>query len=331
MYIKKTITIVTMAAAMATFAAPIVTDVTAKQRYPWNGKVDITCKVSGITSATKPFKFAVSAVNSGVVRNISRFWVGKDGKYPDEKNPIDHAVHANGTYHLVWDSQADFYKQICSNMVIRVNIVEIDKVKLWADGPYWATRNIGAENPEDCGYYFWWGDTVGYKWEIKQWVPSDGSPFGSMFTPAYNASNFPTCDKSAATLKSEGWITADEVLAPEHDAAHVRWGGSWRMPTKQELYDLNNNCDWTWTTMNGVNGYVVRGRGGYTSNSIFLPAAGHGIDIFLFDSGSCGWYLSSVPGSGGSDAWDLFFESSKHITASVGPRYCGWSIRPVTD
>ena len=28
------------------------------------------------------------------------------------------------------------------------------KVQLWEDGPYWATTNIGAENPEDYGYYF---------------------------------------------------------------------------------------------------------------------------------------------------------------------------------
>ena len=30
------------------------------------------------------------------------------------------------------------------------------------------------------------------------------------------------------------------------------------MPTKEELDTLNSNCDWTWTTQNGVNGYVVK-------------------------------------------------------------------------
>ena len=29
-----------------------------------------------------------------------------------------------------------------------------DKVQLWKGGPYWATANIGAESPEDCGCYF---------------------------------------------------------------------------------------------------------------------------------------------------------------------------------
>lgn len=50
-----------------------------------------------------------------------------------------------------------------------------EKVQLWKDGPYWATTNIGAEKPEDFGYYFWWGDTVGYKREKDKWVATDGS------------------------------------------------------------------------------------------------------------------------------------------------------------
>ena len=62
---------------------------------------------------------------------------------------------------------------------------------------------------------------------------------------------------------------------PSHDAARVKWGGMWRMPTAGELYDLNNNCDWTWTTTNGVSGFVVRGRGVYASACIFLPAGGN--------------------------------------------------------
>ena len=36
-------------------------------------------------------------------------------------------------------------------------------VQLWENGPLWATTNIGADSPTDVGYYFWWGDTLGYK------------------------------------------------------------------------------------------------------------------------------------------------------------------------
>ena len=305
--------------AVATFATPEVTDVVAKQRYPWNGMVDVTCTVSGISGTINGLKFSVAAVNSGNVRNVSKFWVVRNGT-----NSVDRAVHTNGIYHLVWDSKVDFDNQICSNMVMRVNLVLHDIVQLWANGPYWATTNIGAENPWDSGYYFWWGDTVGYKRVNDAWVASDGSSANFSF----ESDNTPTYGKDIATLQSEGWVTSDGVLAPAHDAAHVQWGGSWRMPTIQELGALNNNCDWTWTTMNGVNGYVVRGRGDYASASIFLPTAGYGYRTSLYDAGSIGNYWSSVPCWGYYNAWYLYFRSSYHNTDDYD-RNLGRPVRPL--
>ncbi len=199
------------------------------------------------------------------------------------------------------------------------------KVQLWEDGPYWAETNIGAENPEDYGYYFWWGDTVGYKREGDAWVASDGSSRNFEF----DVENTPTYGKDIDKLKNEGWITEDGVLAPKHDAAHVHWGGNWRMPTKQELDDLNEKCDWKWTTKNGVNGYIVRGRGGYTSASIFLPCAGRGNGTSLYPAGSLGFYWSSVPHSDDTNSWLLDFSSSDHATFSYIYRYGGLSVRPV--
>ena len=201
-----------------------------------------------------------------------------------------------------------------------------DKVQLWEGGPYWATTNIGANEPWESGYYFWWGDTVGYKRENDAWVASDGSNSNYSFA----SGNTPTYGKSIATLQSEGWIDANNVLTPEHDAAQVQWGGGWRMPTYQELSDLNSKCDWTWTTTYGVNGYVVRGKGNYASNSIFLPCAGYGYGTSLNYSGSYGYFWSSVPHSGYSDyyAYGLGFFSSYHGTSSGGC-FHGRSVRPV--
>ena len=325
MNFKKLITTGIMAlAALAALADPTVTDVVAKQRYPWNGLVDITCKVTGISGTTSGLKFAVEAVmpDTGNARRASHFWVVKDGT-----NSADLAVHANGNYRLLWDARADLGQMRHTNMVVCVtlhNPAAHDKVQLWAGGPYWATTNIGAEKPEDYGCYFWWGDTVGYRRENNAWVASDGSSFAFSF----DSRNTPTYGKDIATLKSEGWITADEVLAPEHDAAHVQWGGSWRMPTKQELVDLNSNCDWIWATKNGVRGYVVRGRGDYATASIFLPCDGYGTS--LYDAGSSGDYWSSVLDSGhGGDACYLGFDSSSHDTNVDGYRDGGRSVRPV--
>ena len=218
------------------------------------------------------------------------------------------------------------------NIVTAVELggAEPEMVQLWEGGPYWATKNIGAEKPEDYGYYFWWGDTVGYKREGNAWVATDGS--SSNFQFCYDPISQQTYNKSISTLQSEGWIVSQNgtyVLAPEHDAAQVQWGGGWRMPTYQELCDLcYNKCDWTWTTQNGVNGYVVRGRGDYASNSIFLPCAGNGYGASLNGSGSYGYCWSSVPNSNVSNAYVLFFHSGGHYT-NYNDRYYGWSVRPV--
>ena len=201
-----------------------------------------------------------------------------------------------------------------------------DKVQLWEGGPYWATTNVGADNPEDFGLYFWWGDTVGYQREGDAWVANDGS--SSSFS--FSEGNTPTYGKDNATLQSEGWITADGVLSPAHDAAHVHWGGSWRMPTQQELSDLDNNCDWTSTMRNGVNGYVVRGRGGFSEASIFLPGAGYGYGTSLYNAGSGGSCWSSVPYSYNNYDFSrlLDFGNGNHLTSNYY-RYGGLSVRPV--
>ena len=199
--------------------------------------------------------------------------------------------------------------------------VSAKKVQLWEGGPYWADRNIGADKPEDSGLYFWWGDTTGCRLSDK-----------GTFTFDFSSGNSDICTygKSMAALKSAGLVTSDGILAPSHDAAHVKWGGSWRMPTYQELSDLcYDKCDWTWTTMNGVNGWVVRGRGAYASNSIFLPAAGFGGGSSLVTAGSNGHYWSSAPYSGNyRSAYMLHFSSGRHSMYDYD-RVAGRSVRPV--
>jgi len=200
-----------------------------------------------------------------------------------------------------------------------------NKVQLWEGGPYWADRNIGAEKPEDYGYYFWWGDTVGYKRVNGAWVASDGSSSNFSFIP----DNVPTSGKGMSSLRRMGWVTEDNVLTPEHDAAHVQWGGGWRMPTQRELDDLCSKCYWTWMKKNGVNGYIVRGRGDYSAASIFLPGVGYGDGTSLGRAGSYGNYWSSVLYSGnGCLAWYLDFNSSYIHTRNYS-RYYGQSVRPV--
>ena len=177
-------------------------------------------------------------------------------------------------------------------------------------GTLWATCNVGATTPEDYGDYFAWGETAPkatYDWG-NYFDTNDG---GSTFTK-YN---------------NEGGKT---VLDPEDDAAHVNWGGSWRMPTMAEWRELFDNCTWKWTTQNGIKGYkVTSNKAGYTDKFIFLPAAGSCYGSGPYNVGSYGRYWSSSLGDGRSDYARRVDFSSGSSSIGILYRYYGQSVRPV--
>ena len=185
-------------------------------------------------------------------------------------------------------------------------------------GLKWATCNVGAYSPEVFGSYFAWGETTtknNYDWShLKYCLDSDDSR--SFFK--YN------------TDSVYGGIDNKMVLDLEDDAARANWGGSWRMPTTEEFVELCDNCTWMWTKQNGKSGYKLTSK--KNGNSLFLPAAGYRLGSGLFDAGANGYYWSaSLNSSYPSSAWNLYF-----ISGYVGPshgdfRYCGLSIRPVTE
>ena len=100
------------------------------------------------------------------------------------------------------------------------------------------------------------------------------------------------------------------------------------MPTNAEQEELLNNCTWTWTTQNGVNGYSVEGPNG---NCIFLPAAGYRYGSALSSAGSYGYYWSSTPYENfGSYACNLYFYSGSH-GLYYNYRRDGQSVRPILE
>ena len=304
-----------------------ILNVTAKQRYPWNGLVDIRFTATGIGEGIAwPLALAAVDPDSDEVRELSHFWIVRDGTASN-----DRAVQADGDYELLWDARADLGEVVRSNMVVQVAFDPHPMVRLWEGGPYWADRNIGAEEPWDCGLYFWWGDAVGYKRENDQWVASDGSSSDYSFAAA------PHYGKNRDWLLNRGWITTNNVLAPEYDAAKAQWGGEWRMPTKRELQDLVDKCDRTWMSTNGVRGYLVRGRDDYASASIFLPAAGFGHGTDLKNGGAWGYLWSSEPNTDPNEdnkdnsylSWRLNFKSTTFYMDYHYDRHVGTSCRPV--
>ena len=198
----------------------------------------------------------------------------------------------------------------------------------------WATCNVGATTPEGYGDYFAWGDTAtyykpGYAREDPQAHWKEGKT-------GYNWSSYKYCYGTYNTLtkycnkSSYGNVDSDTTILLVDDVAHYKWGGNWRMPTKAELKELSDSCDWTWVTQNGVNGWRVTSRK-YLSRSIFLPAAGYRIGTLLDGVGSDGSYWSSSLDTSDPDqAWELGFgcDSDDRDTYNYDRTY-GQSVRPV--
>ena len=165
-------------------------------------------------------------------------------------------------------------------------------------GLLWATCNVGATSPEEYGNYFAWGETT-----TKE---------------TYTEDNCATYNVSMNDISGNA----------QYDAATANWGGTWRMPTYDELNELWIKCTWTWITQNGVNGYNVEGPNG---NSIFLPAAGYRGGSSLYNAGSFGGYWSSTPYENNDyGAYVLGLYSNGHSTHYTS-RYYGQSVRPVLE
>ena len=211
-----------------------------------------------------------------------------------------------------------------------INNGATDGVQLWEGGPYFAECNVGANAPHEYGYYFWWGDTVGYTNRGSAWVSADGKGKTIKFSSTDTTAN-QTYGKDDDTLKSEGWIDESGNLVAAHDAATAHLGAPWRMMTDAELETLVDEdvCQCTWTGNwegTGKKGYVTKGKtAGYTDKSVFFPAAGCGEGSNLSDE-SCGFYWSLATSS--KFAWYLWFDWEDFMRLD-SYRYYGFSVRPV--
>ena len=183
-------------------------------------------------------------------------------------------------------------------------------------GTLWATRNIGADNPEDDGDFFAWGE---YEKNGKH---------------RYDFNTYKYCNYSENTLTKycndssrgyNGFTDTLTELVPEDDAAYVNWGSGWRMPSYDQQTELRTTCTWTWTTKNGKNGYNVVGPNG---NSLFLPVTGFLVNT-IFSNGAYGYYWSrTLDTSNPNSAYSLVFGSDS-VFWEYGSRCCGLRVRPV--
>lgn len=173
-------------------------------------------------------------------------------------------------------------------------------------GVKWSDRNIGSTSPADYGDYYAWGETQTKKSYTRE---------------SYKYS----MDKNGdGSYDYDDWIDiGSEISGTEYDAAHVKWGGTWKLPTKEQWQELMDCCTWTFTVLEGHKGYKVTGPNG---RILFLPAAGEMAEYYGADGtiGRDGYYWSSKKGE------CLNFDDDKVRCVEVSKIF-GLTVRPVTE
>lgn len=195
-------------------------------------------------------------------------------------------------------------------------------------GTLWATYNVGATKPEqyaDYGDFFAWGDVVpdrDFTWYSYKYGKAQ-LQWDLYGLTKYNfEGGYPSSIDRLSTL------------LPEDDAATVSWGVYWRMPTSEELRELIENCEYSWTEVDGVYGAKFTGPNG---NSVFFSASGYceGIsgysprESFSSKEGAVGFYWSSsLNEKNNAVAYVLTFDENG-VKRDDDARYKGSPIRAV--
>lgn len=205
-------------------------------------------------------------------------------------------------------------------------------------GLKWANMNVGATSVTSYGDYFAWGETKTKKkfiWET--YLLCNGSS---------------TTMTKYCTKSTYGEVDHKEVLEPLDDAAHVNWGGNWRMPTDEEFDELIANC-YIVCTMNynnsGVAGSIIykvksssdkgivisqdetaSGNYSLSDTHIFMPAAGRYDEYGFTSGGNYGFYwTSSLNIEKSYGAWRQPFGIDGVVRMKFQNRCCGFSVRAV--
>lgn len=167
----------------------------------------------------------------------------------------------------------------------------------------WARCNIDANSPEEIGSYFAWGETT--------------------TKTEYSESNY--FDKSYSKFKNSGKET---ICGTSNDIATKRLGKNWQMPTKNQIHELVNNLEWSYTKINGIE--VLEGVAS-NGNSIIFPITGmYAGSSIQSKSQGCYWGGElHANANDNSKASMLSFFKGQAPRSSNYYRYEGMAIRPV--
>jgi len=223
-----------------------------------------------------------------------------------KKNPVGDTIYYRS--YILWDN-TPYYGEIKKfKKELTVEMIDLGlSVK-------WASFNVGADFITDDGDYYAFGEVEPkqiYWYDTYKWCMGDEKSY----TKYCNDDNY----------GYKGFTDNKTILDPEDDVAQVKWGDGWRMPTETEFNELADNCWWTWTNIDGTEGYLIKRKwADEDAPSIFLPNAGTAARDFI-DKESSGYWTSTVFGTTGM----YRFMNQYYHERYGGIRCYGQSIRPV--
>ena len=110
----------------------------------------------------------------------------------------------------------------------------------------WESKNLGVKSPEQAG-------------ELVKWI---------ILGPL---SEYETRDSITMYAGLDNTASGSGQVITNMDRP-----AGWGLPTSDEFNELIEKCSWQWTELDGVKGYRITSNvPGYTTRSIFLPAAGY--------------------------------------------------------
>ena len=183
----------------------------------------------------------------------------------------------------------------------------------------WATCNVGSSKPEDEGLLFQFNRVDGYRYGDENHKfktnTQNRQETGHSFTPQ--------------TMSGKIYNKRNNILDLADDAAHVNMGGRWKMPTKDEFYELVSNTTHTETTMHGVQGMMFTSK--INGQQLFIPfmqGYWYNGDYNKARSCACIW-SSQVYASYTNIAYVLYCNSDGHAYVSDFLRPDAFSVRGV--
>ena len=238
-------------------------------------------------------------------------------------------INANTlTFTSTTSTQGAVEKQCTTNAVLQAGHTYNAFIPYYIDlgtAGKWGYCNVGAFLPEESGYYFFWGGTVGYKRSGSNWVKASDNTVSS---GGFCIENAPHHSGSAYTKYTGTGDGKDgkTVLELADDAAYANWGYDWRMPTREEFDGIISLKQGDFAS-----GYHFGGSS--ESKQIFIPAAGSGSGTEFGNNGTSGLYWSSSLNTSNSEKACYFgitnlSQLSPASTWNIGRSY-GLSIRPI--